>query len=196
MTEIIKLPLPKTKGEISLEETIQRRKSVRQYQDKPLTLEQISRLLWSAQGITDKMGRRRAAPSAGATYPLEIYLVKSDGLFHYRPEDHTITKTQEGDLRPQLARAALGQSFIEEAPANIVIAAIYHRTTGWYGERGIRYVHIEVGHVAQNIHLQAIALGLGSVAVGAFQDNAVKQLLKLPKDQDPLYIIPVGYAKE
>jgi len=192
--KVIALPKPLLEGKISLEETIQKRRSVRSYSDKDLTIEQISQLLWSAQGITGK-GRFRAAPSAGALYPLEIYVVKKDGFFQYRPQGHRLKVISDRDLRKDLANAAWGQEFIAEAPVNIVITAVYERVTSSYGKRGIKYTDIEVGHAAENIHLQAVALGLDSVPVGAFSDDEVTKLLGLSKDETPIYIIPVGYKE-
>ncbi len=192
--DTITLPQPDLTGNMSLEEAIQKRRSVRSFLSKALTPEQISQLLWSAQGITDKRGLR-AAPSAGALYPLEIYLAKDDGLFHYVPGAHALEAIGKDDIREELARAALGQRFIAQAPISIVIAALGSRVTGRYGLRGERYVDIEVGHAAQNVHLQAVALGLVSVPVGAFKDEAVNGLFGLPDDTEAVYIIPVGYAK-
>ncbi len=189
---LISLPEPELKGKVSLEETIKKRRSVRSYSDKELTPKELSQLLWAAQGITDIKGHR-AAPSAGAVYPLEIYVVKEDGLFLYRPRDHILKPVSGRDLRQQLSDAALGQNFIAKAPVTIVISAVNERIRTRYGERGIRYTHIEVGHVAENIHLQAVALGLSSVPVGAFDDNAVSSVLNIPKWEKPLYIIPVGH---
>lgn len=195
MKKEISLPAPQLKGKVSLEETISQRRSKRRYRSQELTLEQISQLLWSAQGITAGQARFRAAPSAGALYPMEIYLLNEDGLFHYVPEGHKLEQVLEQDLRRKLAVASLGQSFVAQAPVDIVIAAVYDRITSRYGQRGRRYTDIEAGHIAQNIHLQAVALGLGSVPVGAFDDEQVRGLLKLPAEEQPLYIIPVGYAK-
>jgi len=127
---------------------------------------------------------------------LEVYLVTKEGVYHYVPESHELERTLEGDVRSQLCRAALHQEFIEEAPVNLVIAAVYQRMEWRYRERAARYVHIEVGHAAQNIHLQAVALGLGSVPIGAFHDEQVQKVLSLPKNEQPLYIIPVGYPAE
>ncbi|MEW6685199.1 MAG: SagB/ThcOx family dehydrogenase [Candidatus Edwardsbacteria bacterium] len=193
---IITLPKPVTKGTVSLEECLLKRRSKRAYRVQDLTLEQISQLCWATQGITETVGGFRTAPSAGATYPLELYLVKSDGLFHYLPEGHKLEKVKAGDFRKSLCSAALGQRFVAEAPVDFVITAIYERTTARYRQRGIRYVDIEVGHAAQNLHLQAVALGLGSVPVGAFDDDAVSEILSLPKEEKPLYIIPVGYIRQ
>ncbi len=195
MDKEIKLSAPELKGSISVEETLAKRRSRRKYKDEPLTLKEVAQLLWSAQGITTEWGGR-TAPSAGATYPLEIYLVVGKvqalppGLYHYLPSSHTLVKVIEGDLRRQLALAALGQEMVEKAPITIVFTAIFQRTTARYGERGIRYVHIEVGHSGENIYLQAEALGLATVAVGAFRDKEVKEVLKLK--EEPLYLMPVG----
>lgn len=199
----VELPPPETVGAMSVEEAIRRRRSIRSYTDEPLTLQDVSQLMWAAQGITDHAGNLRAAPSAGATYPLEVYVVVggncvtglAEGLYRYDPYKHQLEYVLEGDLRSSLAEAALGQSWVREAPIDIVIASVYERTTSKYSERGIRYVHMEVGHAAQNLYLQATARGLGMVTVGAFYDDQVQELLQLPKDQKPLYIIPVGHPR-
>jgi SagB-type dehydrogenase family enzyme len=193
MTQAIKLPKPNEKGSISIEETLHKRRSVRDYKRGPLNQEQVSQLLWAASG---KNLHRRTAPSAGATYPLEIYLVVGEveglkkGVYSYSPPCHTLERKIEQDIRNPLSRASLEQRMIERAPINIIIAADYGRTTGHYGQRGMRYVHMEVGHVGQNISLQAIALGLGTVMIGAFEDRQVKEILGI--EEEPLYIIPVG----
>jgi SagB-type dehydrogenase family enzyme len=189
---MIKLPEPKD-VEMKLSSSIRRRRSVRSFKDKRLSQEQISNLLWATQGITEERFGFRSAPSAGATYPLEVFLITEDGLHRYLPQNHSLDEISKRDLRDQITAAALHQGFISQAPAVFVICAEYDRTTGRYGERGIRYVHIEVGHAAQNLHLMAVALGLGSVPVGAFHDQKVKKILKT--DLTPLYIIPVGYPK-
>ena len=192
--EII-LPQPITKGKVSLEEAIFKRRSQREFQRKDLSWEQIGQLLWAAQGITAKRGgfNFRAAPSAGALYPLELYALTKDGLYHYIPEGHKLENLSDKDLRGDLAGAALGQGSVASGALDIVICAVYERITSKYGQRGMKYTHIEAGHVAQNIHLQAVALGLGSVPIGAFSDEGVQKTLGLPKDHEPLYIIPVGY---
>ena len=192
--ETIKLPKPKLKSDVSLEELIEKRRSVRSFSSKELTIEQISQLLWAAQGITDRRGFR-AAPSAGALYPLEIYIVNRNGLYHYLPEGHILERKSDKDLRSDLARAALGQHFVEAAPFDMIICTVYERVTLRYGQRGIRYTDIEVGHAAQNVHLQAVRLGLDSVPVGAFRDDAVSKVLSLPRNEKPIYIIPIGYKK-
>ncbi|MGY4706194.1 SagB/ThcOx family dehydrogenase [Candidatus Bipolaricaulota sp. J31] len=197
---IIPLPEPRLVGEVSLEEAIARRRSIRSYADFPLTLAEVGQLLWAAQGITEPRRGFRAAPSAGATYPLELHLVVGEGtveglaagVYRYLPEGHRLSRRLSGDLRARLAAAALGQPWVRAAPVCIVITAVYRRTTARYGERGVRYVHLEAGHVGQNIYLQAVALGLGTVAVGAFRDEEVAGLLELPADEEPLYIFPVG----
>jgi SagB-type dehydrogenase family enzyme len=206
----IELSIPRLKSNVSLEETISRRRAARRYSRKPLLLSQLSQLLWSAQGIT---GTRqfRAAPSAGATYPLEIYVVIGKqcivaseakqgsqelqaGIYHYEPNSHSLSLHTSGDLRPYLAGAALNEEFIAKAPVDIVICALYNRTSYRYGKRGERYVHMEVGHVGENIHLQAVALGLSTVEVGAFNDEAVTKVLGVNQQVKPLYIMPVGKA--
>jgi SagB-type dehydrogenase family enzyme len=193
MAKEIRLQQPKEKGSISIEETLHQRRSVRDYKRGPLRLDQVSQLLWAASG---RNLYRRTAPSAGATYPLEIYLVAGEveglepGIYHYSPSRNSLEIVNEEDVRNGLFRAALEQEMIEEAPVSIIIAADYSRTTGRYGQRGIRYVHMEVGHAGQNISLQAIALGLGTVMIGAFEDQKVKEVLGI--NEDPLYIIPIG----
>jgi SagB-type dehydrogenase family enzyme len=205
---IIKLPSPQLKGKVSLEETILRRRSVRRYRREPLALSQLSQILWSAQGITGSRGFR-AAPSAGATYPLEIFVVVGKqgviasgakqppeelqaGVYHYEADSHSLILHRAIDLRPDLAKATLGQEFIIDAPVDIVICALYHRTSYRYGRRGERYVHMEVGHAGENIHLQAVALGLATVEVGAFHDDEVREVLGVDEQIKPQYIMPVG----
>lgn len=192
----IQLPPVRERGKVSLEETISKRRSQRRFAQKELSLEQISQLLWAAQGITSRRHglKLRSAPSAGALYPMEIYLLTRTGLFHYLPQDNQLEVMSEDDLRRGLSSSALGQVAVAEAPASIVICAVYERVTRKYAKRGERYVHIEAGHIAQNIHLQAVGLGLASVPIGAFDDQKVKAALSLPEEQIPLYIIPLGYV--
>ena len=190
----MKLPPPKKKGTTSLEETLEKRRSKRKFVPMRLSEEHISQLLWAAQGTLQR--GFRTAPSAGGLYPLEIYVVTKEGVYHYIPQSHELEQTVKGDILPQLTEAALGVECVLEAPINIVIAAEYQRAGRRYGERAARYVCIEVGHVAQNIHLQAVALRLGSVPIGAFDDDQVHKILALPEEQRPLYIIPVGYPAE
>ncbi|MFW9901905.1 MAG: SagB/ThcOx family dehydrogenase [Candidatus Thorarchaeota archaeon] len=189
----LQLPKPILKGSKSLEECIYERESVRSYSDKKIEIEKISQILWATQG---KKGDKRTVPSAGATYPLEIYLtLKDKGYLHYNYIQHELKLITDRDITKQLAQASWDQYFIHEAYLNIIICAIFGRTTQRYGQRGIRYVYIEVGHCAQNVHLEAVALGLCSVPIGAFDDNAVKKVLDLKKQVEPLYIIPIGYPK-
>jgi SagB-type dehydrogenase family enzyme len=193
----VSLPEPRTRGDLSLEEAIARRRSVRSFRSDPLDLATVGQLLWSAQGETSPDGLR-AAPSAGATYPLELLLVAGavDGLapaiYRYRPHRHLLEGHREGDHRAELARAAWNQDFIAEAPATIAIAAVFSRTTPRYGKRGERYVHMDAAHAAENLHLQVVPLGLGTVVVGAFDDWAVSQVLGLAGEEEPLVLLPVG----
>jgi SagB-type dehydrogenase family enzyme len=189
------LPAPRQTGETSLEEAIASRRSVREFTDEPLAWQDISQLLWAAQGITDPRGLR-AAPSAGALYPLELYVVLKDGAYHYLPERHTVQLLAESDLRGDLWDAGLRQDALRQAPAIFVIAAVYQRTEAKYGERAERYVELEAGHAAQNLLLQAVALELGAVSIGAFYDDLVKAALSLPGDCQPLYLIPVGHPQQ
>lgn len=193
----VKLPPPRQEGEVSLEHALRYRRSIREFTRSALTLAEIGQLLWAAQGVNHPMGLR-TAPSAGALYPLVPHLVAGDvsslppGVYRYAPNQHALALIGEGDRRAALSAAALRQSWIAEAAAVLVLAAIYRRTTAKYGPRGERYVHIEVGHAAQNVYLQAFALGLGTTEVGAFNDGAVKTALALADDQDPLAIMPIG----
>jgi len=189
------LPPLKTTGEMSVEETLARRRSVRTYTGQALTWEEIGQLLWAAQGITRDWGAR-TAPSAGALYPLEIYVVTRDGLYHYLPEGHQVVHTPALGLHQRLWEAGLKQDWIREAPVVFVIAAVYERMEVKYGARAERYVHMEVGHAAENLLLQAVALDLGAVVVGAFDDEQVREALGLPEDHAPLYLIPVGHPAE
>ncbi|MEJ2647741.1 MAG: SagB/ThcOx family dehydrogenase [Sedimentisphaerales bacterium] len=195
MSEVIKLPEPDRKGTMSLEQAIISRRSKRQFLGVPLSLEQIGQLLWAAQG-KQQGGKFRNIPSAGATYPLEIFAVSKNGLFHYLPEKHAIEELSKEDVRDKIGFAAWGQKFVTDAPLTIVIAAEFSRTTGRYGERGIRYVHVEAGHAAQNIHLQAESLGLGSVSVGAFDDGAISEVLSLPENIEPVDMVTVGHCRD
>lgn len=193
--EIIKLDKPKLTGSMSLEQAIASRRSCREFLPEPLTLEQIGQLSWAAQGRMAG-GRYRTSPSAGATYPLELFIVTADGLFHYRPAEHALEKLADKDLREELCSAAWGQEFIKTAPLSFIFTAEFSRTTGHYGKRGVRYVYMEAGHAAQNVHLQAEAMGLGSVAVGAFEDISVGKVLSLPDELESIYMVAVGYYRK
>jgi SagB-type dehydrogenase family enzyme len=191
--QTIVLPTPRAKGTLTLEEALTKRRSVREFNNVPLSLEELGQLLWAVQGITHPAGYR-TAPSAGGLYPLEVYIITQEGVYHYEPAGHRLSLHQQGDLRPALYVAALQQDPVLKAPAVFVITAIYERTEKKYGkERSPRYVHLEAGHAAQNLLLQAVALELGAVPVGAFNDNKVKGALLLPDSHQPLYLIPVGH---
>ncbi len=198
--KLIKLPQPAFQSGTSLEEAIKARRSVRSYNQDSLSLAHLSQILWAAQGQTSP-GGYRTAPSAGALYPLEIYLVVGEvedlasGVYKYHPHRHGITLEMEGDKRKPVSRAAVMQNWMAQAPVMLVITAVYSRTTIKYGPRGKRYVHMEVGHAAQNVYLQAVSLNLGTVMVGAFGDTVVKNILSLKKSEEPLAIMPVGYHK-
>ena len=198
--ETIRLPEPVQDSDTSIEEALRKRRSIRSYNDEPITLSEISQLLWAAQGITSQKGLR-TAPSAGALYPLEMYVVAGNvtdlpnGVYHYRPYRHELVRIIDGDKRNELCKAALGQTSVRNASAVIVMSAAYERTTVKYGHRGIQYVHMESGHAAQNIFLQAVPLNLGAVVIGAFYDDAVKKVLKMSESEEPLYIMPVGRMK-
>jgi len=197
VAEEYKLPKP-LQTDRSIEECLAERRSVRSFASDTLTTEQIATLLWAAQGITDTTRGFRTAPSAGATYPLETYLVTKQGIFLYHPAEHKITLLKKGDKRAELALACLGQYWVGKAPASIVLCAVPERTSQRYGERAMRYIWMEAGHAAQNILLEAVALGLGGVPIGAFSDDAVSKLLDLDKAEEktiPLYVLSVGTPK-
>jgi SagB-type dehydrogenase family enzyme len=199
----VKLPKPGLVGKISVEQAIQKRRTVRSFRKKSLQSDQFSQLLWAAQGITEEGGYKRAAPSAGALYPMDLYAVVgsgcveevNEGIYHYEPGAHTLSLNVDGEMRQQLAHAALSQKWMAQAPVNFIITAEYDRITGKYGQRGVRYAMIEAGHIAQNIFLQARALGLDAGIVGAFVDEDVVGVLKIPASHAPLIIMPVGYAR-
>lgn len=206
----VKLPEPKFDGPVSLEKAIRNRRSVRDYTGEPISLPQAAQLLWAAYGITEPMpdgpaflrGGLRAAPSAGARYPFEVYLVAGKvtglaaGVYRYVSEEHTLVKVMEGDVRGALCEAAYGQEWIREAPASLFVSALFERTTKKYGERGSqRYVWMDSGYLAENVYLQAEALGFGCCVAGAFDDGAVKQAMKLPASEEPVCILAVGKKK-
>ncbi|MFW6020045.1 MAG: SagB/ThcOx family dehydrogenase [Bacteroidales bacterium] len=196
--EIIDLPEPDYDSNVSVEEALQNRRSVRNYTNSALTVQDISQLLWAAQGITEPGRGFRTAPSAGALYPLEVYVVVDrvkeldQGIYKYNVEKHHLKKLKSGEYNTKVAKAALGQSSIKQAAIQIIFSAVYDRTTQKYDDRGIRYVHMEAGHAAQNVLLQAVSLDLGSVVTGAFSDESLEKLLNMPENETALYIIPVG----
>ncbi len=198
--KLIKLPAPVLVGQMSVEAAIAQRRSRRRLLVDAVPVEQLSQMLWSAQGVTDKGGRRRAAPSAGATYPIELLVVVGDatagdvpaGIYRYDSAEHALGCTRQGDVREELAAACHGQDFVGKAPMVLAMAAEMSRISKRYGDRAWRYVNMEIGHIGQNVHLQAEALGLGAVAVGAFDDAAVAAALDISEKLVPLYLMPVG----
>jgi len=198
-TEVIKLPLPEPEG-LPLEEAIRRRRSVRDYTAEPLTLEQLGRLLYHAVGITGKKEYKRSAPSAGGLTPIEVYVVANrvagldSGLYHYDPLHHRLHVLKKADLRARIAAACLDQDFLAQAGVVLVLTAVHIRTVWKYGERGYRYVLLDAGHVAENIQLEATALGLGACAVGAFFDDELNELLGVNLEEEfALLAVAVGH---
>lgn len=201
----VPLPAPRRYGDVSVERAIAERRSVREFAAEPLSLESVAQLLWAAQGVTATAEGLRAAPSAGALYPLEVYLVAGDvtglaaGIYRYEPgpdgHGHRLVAHAEGDARRAVGRAALGQDWVAQAPAILAVAGRVERTARKYGGRAPRYVHIEVGHAAQNVYLQAQALGLGTCMVGAFRDEALSRALALPEGVEPFALLPVGEVR-
>lgn len=195
----IKLPAPQLISQISVEQAINQRKSIREYQKEPLSLSEVSQLLWSAQGLNSSGSR--VAPSAGALYPLEIYLVVKNveglapGVYHYLSDSHSLEYYLNKEIDEVLAKTAYDQEWVEKAPLKIIISGIFQRTTKKYSQRGILYVYQESGHVAQNIYLQAVSLNLGTVSVGGFDQTGVDELLNFSEGQNTLYIMPVGKIK-
>ena len=195
--EKVVLPGPSHMGKHSLEQLLSKRRSIREYSDNALTLIEVGQLLWSAQGITHPQGYR-TAPSAGALYPLELYVVAGNvdglpgGVYHYQPQQHQLRKISDADVRKKLSKAAHSQTWVKAAAAVIIFTADYDRTTRKYGKRGKRYVHIEVGHAAQNLFLQSEAMELATVVVGAFNDHEVIKILGISDDLEALLLMPVG----
>ncbi len=188
------LPSPRLSGPVSLEAALEARRSIRSFSTEALTRAEIGQLLWAAQGITDAEGRR-TAPSAGALYPLELDAVTPDGVFRYRPEGHLLVQRSSADLRLALRVAASDQASVSEAALVIVISGVASRTSGRYGPRTERYLALDAGHVAQNVLLEAVSLGLGAVPIGAFDDTAVRRVLALADEEAPIYLVAVGYPR-
>ena len=200
------LPAPTFEGRMTVEESILKRRSHRNFRKSSVTADQLSQILWAAYGITKPdtsriafRGGLRAAPSAGATYPLEVYVVAGNvdqvepGVYRYVSNRHLLEQVFAGDIRKDLAEAALNQEMISDAPFSLIYSAIFERTTQRYGDRGrLRYVPMDLGHSAQNVYLQAESLGLGTCAVGAFNDEEVTGVMQLPDEEEVLYIMPVG----
>ncbi len=193
----VDLPAPRTESNTSIEEAIAACRSIREYTGEPIALAELSQILWAAQGVTSPE-EQRSAPSAGALYPLEVYVVAGSveglpaGVYRYVPDGHRLIPIRQGDHRTELAETAGGQEAVRDTATDIVITGVYEWTTAKYGERGVRYVHMEAGHAAENVYLQAESLGLGTVSIGAFDDAALRQLLMLPENETPLYVMPIG----
>jgi SagB-type dehydrogenase family enzyme len=197
----MRLPDPQFEGDVSLERAIRTRRTIRSFEGKALSLRQISQLLWSSQGITESGGFKRAAPSAGALYPIDIYAVVGagcvegldPGVYHYESKGHSISSGKGEDARGDVARACLWQAWMAKAPLSLVITAEYSRITGKYGQRGIRYAMIEAGHIGQNIFLQAQAMRLAAGIVGAFDDEKLIRVMGIRETHEPLLVMPVGF---
>ncbi len=195
--ERLALPAPTKAGGTSIEQALEKRRSRRDYSARPLALAELAQLLWAAQGVTDAAGLR-TAPSAGALHPLQVYVLAgrvtglAPGTYRYLPQPHALERLGTEDARGALAAAALAQSFLADAAAVLVLAARYKRTTDKYGKRGMRYVDMEAGHAAQNIYLEAVSLGLGTVTVGAFDDERVKAVVPFAPNEEPLCVMPLG----
>jgi SagB-type dehydrogenase family enzyme len=207
--DTLPLPAPVIKGKYSLEEVMQKRRSVRNYADEAVSLQTASQILWSAYGVTEKRdkpahirGGLKTAPSAGARYPLEVFLLAGNvmglepGLYRYIPEKHALVLVTRGDMREAAAVAARNQKMVAEAPITIVYTADFERTTSRYGDRGKNYVYVDLGHSAQNVYLQAEALNMHSCAIGAFADEEIHKVLQLPKNENVIYMMPVGKSRQ
>lgn len=206
----IRLPEPRQDGTVSVERALAGRRSVRTYAPGPVPLAALGQILWAAQGVTRPVadpppgfrypwsGGLRTAPSAGALYPLEVYAAVGrvegleEGLYHYVPVGHALERVAGGDLREEIRDAALGQAALGHAPVTLVIAGVVERTAAKYGERAERYVHMEAGAAAQNVYLACASLGLGTVYIGAFRDDAVREALGLPPEEAVLTLMPIG----
>ncbi len=192
----MQLPPPRRDSRVSVEKALRKRRTGYKFTKRPMSLAELAQLLWSAQGVTSSAGDR-TAPSAGALFPLETYAAVGSvsglapGSYRYVPDRHEIVQVRAGDRRRQLAGASVGQRWMNHAPAIIIFSAVYKRTTGEYDRWGIRYVHMEVGHAAQNLALQAVALGMNTTMVGAFEDDKVKSLVGMSRQETPLYIVAI-----
>jgi SagB-type dehydrogenase family enzyme len=199
MPRTLMLPKPRHQRVGSVGNCIRHRRSIRSFRDEALTLEELGQLLWAAQGQTDIDGRR-STPSAGALYPLETSVLVGKvlgvdaGMYRYSVPRHALTEVSLGDRRQRLIGASGGQEWIATASAVVCIAAVFARTTIKYGERSYRYVFMEAGLAAANLMLQAVALGLASTIVGAFDDDAAARVAHLAAEEIPLCLVPVGRA--
>ena len=200
----LSLPSPALTGNLSVESAIQNRRSVRHYSNQSVSIENVSQILWAAQGITDTENNLRAAPSAGQVYPLEVYVIAGpdvsglqEGVYHYVPSNNTLELIMNGDLRSDLSGIANGQPWVKEAPLDILITGDYRKMIDKYTDRELstRFVDLEAGHAGENIYLQAEALGLATVSLGSFNENQLIQRFKLPNNETPLYIFPIGHPQ-
>ncbi len=198
----VTLPPPDRVGSTTLERALSARRSIREYADRALPLADIGQLVWASQGRNDPSGAGRTAPSAGALYPLSVYVVAgrvtglTAGVYRYDVTSHRLQEIAGGDRRDDLAQAALGQDPVRRAPAVLVIAGEYAVTATKYGDRTARFVHLEAGHAGQSLALTAAARGLGTVPIGAFEDDRLAGVLSLPDGQVPLALWPVGLRRE
>ncbi len=200
----VELPKPSFAG-LSVEKAIQKRKSVRSFMESPMNLEQLARILLSANGITQQRGgiARRATPSGGALYPLDLYVIATNvdeltnGLYHFQVSDSSLELVKEGDFSIQIFEAANEQRAVGASPITIILTARFGRITQKYADRGYRYAYIEAGAACQNIYLQATSLDMGTVAVGAFNDDSLNELLGIDGlHEAALLIMPVGYPAQ
>ncbi len=204
----IALPEPSHTSETSIEEALLNRRSVRQFTDESLSVNEVSQLLWAAYGVTKRYapkklrGGMKTAPSAGALYPLELYLAAwnvqglDPGIYIYEPDGHMLYPVKEGDFHEELGTACLDQDWVTNAPASIIWSAVYERTTSKYGSRGrARYVPMDLGHSAENVYLQVQSMGMGTVAIGAFDDLQLQILTGMTREEEPLYVMPLGKVK-
>lgn len=197
-TTTIKLSEPTFDGDVSIEKVLKERRSVRAYKDTPLTEKNVSQLLWAGQGINEDGGKKRTSPSARGRYPIELYLVVFNvegiekGVYQYVPDGHSIVKVFGSDKNDAIVKASGSQGSISKCPAAFIIAGNYLKMSEKYDETAIRFVNTEVGHVSQNIALQGVALNIGSVVLGGFQQGALSEVLEFPPDTKPIYVMPVG----
>jgi len=189
---LIKLPVPQTNGSFSLEQALANRRSVREFTDEPLTITQIGQLCWAAQGITEPNKEFRTAPSAGAVYPIQVYVMLPEGLYVYQPQKHELSLVVGKDLRISVFSSSFNQRVVQKAPCTFIITGNSKKVEAKYRNRGERFTLIETGHIAENIHLQAVTLGLGSVPIGVMDAKAIAQICKLPEMSEVFYMIPVG----
>ncbi len=192
----IQLAAPRLTGPVALEQAISKRRSIREFINKPLDYVQLGQLAWAGQGITEKQKGLRTAPSAGATYPITLYFATQDGLFVYQPREHRLQQLQSGDIRVRLAGAAFKQKAVADAGCDIILTGSSRNLRTKFANKSRTYMLLEAGHIAQNIQLQAVALGLGSVTIGGFEARSILKLLHRGTDYEPVYIIPVGYPAE